>query len=555
MSVIRRTVKVEVMGVDDANASGIADTNSAKGDGANSGRDSILSRKLKKIVECDLEADVELQEALQELSIFFPENTLRTRRFLRGDVERRSLHISREFLSELDGVRQAVNEVADVFVSLTHSAQAMQRQLEATKAKTRDLIRQTSALQAEGQALAVQEATVHQFIVDYQLTVEQMTSLREGDVGDQFFSALDRAQDIHRNCKGLLQSGQHSTALEVMDQMSQFQEAALERLYRWAQSQCRTVDTPRARPDQGGGGDLLARAMRHLLRRPVMFRYVLDEYCSARRAVLVRTFIDALTAGGPGGTPKPIELHAHDPPRYIGDMLAWLHQAIPGEKENAMSLLKLCKDPPPPTEAAEGTEAPPAADVAQLCEEALASVTEEVCRPLRTRVEQILLLEQSPLVLHRLSSLVRFYMGTIKQIIPETGALLQTLADLDQLAYKQFLSVLQTTVHQHLSLTAPNSSTNGPAGGSNVVAAAAAASGPSVHDLAPTRSSTALLNLLKEILSTSSVVDEQESQLAEIVSSVVDPILDDVASIASTLPTTDADVFQLNSIYQVRKKC
>ncbi len=221
------------MGVDDANASGIADTNSAKGDGANSGRDSILSRKLKKIVECDLEADVELQEALQELSIFFPENTLRTRRFLRGDVERRSLHISREFLSELDGVRQAVNEVADVFVSLTHSAQAMQRQLEATKAKTRDLIRQTSALQAEGQALAVQEATVHQFIVDYQLTVEQMTSLREGEVGDQFFSALDRAQDIHRNCKGLLQSGQHSTALEVMDQMSQFQEAALERLYRW----------------------------------------------------------------------------------------------------------------------------------------------------------------------------------------------------------------------------------------------------------------------------------------------------------------------------------
>ena len=55
-------------------------------------------------------------------------------------------------------------------------------------------------------------------------------------------------------------------------------------------------------------------------------RYVLDEYTASRRQLLVRSFVDALTVGGPGGTPRPIELHAHDPPRYVGDMLAWLHQ-------------------------------------------------------------------------------------------------------------------------------------------------------------------------------------------------------------------------------------
>lgn len=24
--------------------------------------------------------------------------------------------------------------------------------------------------------------------------------------------------------------------------------------------------------------------------------------------------------------PRPIEMHAHDPRRYVGDMLAWVHQ-------------------------------------------------------------------------------------------------------------------------------------------------------------------------------------------------------------------------------------
>jgi len=71
-------------------------------------------------------------------------------------------------------------------------------------------------------------------------------------------------------------------------------------------------------------------------------RYVIDEYCTARKAVVLRSFLDALTVGGAHGTPRPMELHAHDPPRYVGDMLAWLHQMTPTEKESAHSLLKGC---------------------------------------------------------------------------------------------------------------------------------------------------------------------------------------------------------------------
>lgn len=48
----------------------------------------------------------------------------------------------------------------------------------------------------------------------------------------------------------------------------------------------------------------------------------------------------ALTRGGPGGTPRPIELQAHDSLRYVGDMLAWIHQAAASEKEMLESLFQ-----------------------------------------------------------------------------------------------------------------------------------------------------------------------------------------------------------------------
>lgn len=61
----------------------------------------------------------------------------------------------------------------------------------------------------------------------------------------------------------------------------------------------------------------------------------------ARQSTLLTQFLDALTRGGPSGLPRPIELHAHDPIRYAGDMLAWVHQAIAAECEFLESLFGL----------------------------------------------------------------------------------------------------------------------------------------------------------------------------------------------------------------------
>lgn len=50
------------------------------------------------------------------------------------------------------------------------------------------------------------------------------------------------------------------------------------------------------------------------------------QVANMRHNALFRRFISALTRGGPGGLPRPIEVHAHDSLRYVGEMLGWLHQ-------------------------------------------------------------------------------------------------------------------------------------------------------------------------------------------------------------------------------------
>ena len=77
---------------------------------------------------------------------------------------------------------------------------------------------------------------------------------------------------------------------------------------------------------------------------------------------------------GPGGTPRPIELHAHDPQRYVGDMLAFLHQATPTEKENINALLKHC-EPILIKDNIAKEETFKRKEKSEICEESLASIT------------------------------------------------------------------------------------------------------------------------------------------------------------------------------------
>ncbi|KAE8748586.1 hypothetical protein FOCC_FOCC004597 [Frankliniella occidentalis] len=511
-----------------------------------SGQSNVLGKRLNKIFETRLDTDKETLEALKELSTFFTENSIQSRRNLRSKIEKRSLAINEEFLSAFTKVKDALDTVYNDVVSIDSEVRGMSMHLQATRAQTYQLIEHTTQLQAQRKKLSMEQEVASAFLERYQLSPAELTvlhgSTRDSPITPVFFTALQRAQTIHSDCRVLMQSGFQTVALDIMEQMSLHQyiglqqvlshpivvinsltnflvylsvnkEAALERLYRWTQSHCRSVESTET-------AALLTEAMSCLQDRPVLFKYVLDEYGSCRRAALVRAFIDALTKGG--GTLKPIEMHANDPKRYVGDMLAWLHQVIPSEKESLNTLMSLCSK----------------IDVSDHIQQILASITEGVCHPLKVRVDRILSTDATTTILYSVASLLGYYHQIFSQIplralpfqvVPES-MLLGTLAEVRILAQNRFLSALQGRVKQHL---ADRLDTPPP-------------------DLSPSTSVSALMSLLKEVLSVAGVADGRPEDITKMVGVVLDPLLQAVNLSAARLPTTDMAVYLLNCLYQMQ---
>ncbi|CAB4292704.1 unnamed protein product [Prunus armeniaca] len=400
-----------------------------------------LSRKLKKVLECRTDTP-DVLASLNTLSSFYSENTPQSRRNLRSTIEKRGLSINLEFLEASQAAQEALDRVEDEVGALASSCDKIAVALSSCTATTGDIIATTERLKQELNVTTQRQQIVSCFLRDYQLSNQEISALREEELNENFFKALSHVQEIHANCKLLLRTHHQRAGLELMDMMAVYQEGAYERLCRWVQAECRRLGDS----DNPEVSDLLKTAVRCLKERPVLFKYCAEEVANMRHNALFRRFISALTRGGPGGMPRPIEVHAHDPLRYVGDMLGWLHQALASERELVFLLL----DPDAAVDTGPATNQfsrSPESDSRKTESDltfVMDRIFEGVCRPFKVRVEQVLQSQSSLIISYKLSNTLEFYSHTISDFLGRETALSDTLWTLKDAAQKTFFDILKT---------------------------------------------------------------------------------------------------------------
>jgi len=267
-------------------------------------------------------------------------------------------------------------------------------------------------------------------------------------VDDQFFATLAKAKRVRKDCELLLGLETQTLGLEVMDQASRAINQAFQKLHRWVQHEFKSLNFEKAQIGLAMGG-----ALRALAERPSLFQSCLDFFAEAREQVLSDGFLTALTGStylsATDPTVKPIELAAHDPLRYVGDMLAWTHSAAVGERE-ALEMLFIADG----GELARGIQAGRENEVWHLMAEdgeetsaydAVGALNELVdkdvsgcARILRQRVEQVIQTNEEAISAYKLANLVDFYRATFSKLLGSRSVLVDCLDNLAAEALRQF---------------------------------------------------------------------------------------------------------------------
>ena len=122
----------------------------------------------------------------------------------------------------------------------------MQEELHSTKESTAALMQRTNELNDEAKLLTMQQTLTEAFCNKFYILPEEEKLLRSKEFlttkdVPHLLQVLKKIKKIHGDAKVLLRSRNQTTGLEIVERMGQFEELGFEKLYRWAQRECRFV--------------------------------------------------------------------------------------------------------------------------------------------------------------------------------------------------------------------------------------------------------------------------------------------------------------------------
>ncbi|BGP43615.1 Golgi transport complex subunit 6 [Rhodotorula kratochvilovae] len=375
---------------------------------------------------------------------------------LRKEVDGKMAQGSREFLDAFSEVNDKLSMLQSHLDAMHVCCDEVQTELDKANQGTRYLLEHAEGLRQQRATTTVQQSLVHVFLSRFTLTDAELRALtsREVPVGPELFAAMDKTERIRADCRALLsgEAGEGTQAgLDIMEYTSQHLEAGFAKIHKWLTFEAR-----------GFAKDVLEvsatvrEAVARLKARPELLSEVLTVLGTTRSTSILNLFLDALTRGGRNGLPRPIELHAHDPIRYIGDMLAWLHQAMAGEREFLESLFGTKDDEKALRRVGEvhalsrhrrvktGVEGAEKVRTDRDRVKKLLDRDFEGCgRPLKIRVQQTIKSQESPIMAYRIATLIHFYKVTMERTVGEDALMSTVLGEIMDHAYEVFFETLK----------------------------------------------------------------------------------------------------------------
>lgn len=416
----------------------------------------------------------------------------------------------------------------------------MKRHITAAHQETKPVLEEASQLLKQKDQVEAKQQLLKAFDAHFIMSEDDiaiLTSTAE-PVNDRFFSLLARAKRIQNDCEILLGTENQRLGFEIMEQTSKNLNGAFQKLYRWIQREFKSLNLENPQISSS-----IRRALRVLAERPSLFQNCLDFFAEAREHILSDAFYTALTGSSVNGqedtTIKPIELVAHDPLRYVGDMLAWTHSATVSERE-ALEVLFISDGDEIAKGIQAGLDSEPwnrisededtnSFDGLKALNELVDRDVAGVARVLRQRIGQVVQSHEETIMAYKIANLLNFYRVTFSKLLGDDSALLDSLSTLEESALRQF----RVLMRDHIASLQADAQAIPP-------------------DLSPPDFLLDGLKQLTSIMKTYDTsltsLDSRETDFLPILTEAFDPFIQAYESISKSLTGSQTAIFTINCL-------
>ncbi|EPY54029.1 transport complex peripheral subunit Cog6 [Schizosaccharomyces cryophilus OY26] len=404
----------------------------------------LISKNIAQLSSINY-ANPQLESALQQLSERKFKNEKEARDQFPFETFSDLIWTNGSILHELSNLTNHIESMNESFSSFSGLIDSYDSQWNSKSKAALELYNKYQAFEAEEKRIYEKLNGIEYFENNFLISDEDLIHLTShNDVDDRFYSILEKAQSIHDNTNSLFTPVSEFLNYEslegIIKTMSKHIDTAYGKLYRFVELELRNprvIQTMETNPD-------IKRAITKLLSENTMSSRTINLIIQVRQQNLHSAYVTALTRGDSLSSSKPIELSAPDSLRFIGDLLAWIHQTIVNEKELIDSIFasrrqQVNSHPMPPWDLP--------STVQEQANNLLDGSLYGICRPLLSRAQTSILDLTDTIRLYNLVELLGFYHEAFSKIIHENCIVLKILKTTEDFTYQRMKTVIDDELY------------------------------------------------------------------------------------------------------------
>lgn len=358
------------------------------------------------------------------------------RKSLRSKLENSMLNSHSEILSNFHFVARRIKRLSE---PLERINKAMEHINEADTPKVFEF----DQIREKLEKLKARREVVVKLRDSLTLNQLELDNLQNGNIDDSFFKILDKINFIKEKATYLL-SDEKTTAAgtSLLKSMNNYLMISNKRMYNYLLNFIDEYDTlSRQYGERTIGDEALSKfqtSLVHLSSDVQFLQDFLSRISTLRSKRLLDDFLSQFDIDNKK-LQRPIILSAHDPVRYLGDVLAYLHSMIVNELEFLKSIFKLN----PELITSDSILKDNMEYVQDLHLKLLNKIFASLSNTVRIRLEQIVRFENDPLLnLDIVQCLSLYQMMFTRSGISEPSILITSIHDLENLARSKVITSL-----------------------------------------------------------------------------------------------------------------
>ena len=294
-------------------------------------------------------------------------------------------------------------------------------------------------LYKEKQLIGIKKDLLEAFKNKFTLNEYEEYVLMEGDLNEEFFAALAKAESIVDNCSILLAEDNPQLGLKIMSKANAVINKAIERAVHYCH---RTLDNLYSLNSKSRL--ITLHKCFQFLKDKDRFDEIIDKFSESRSKDLLREFYNqiqglvepvpterrpsARSAASSSTDIRPLFMSAHDPVRFVGDFLAYIHSIAVNESETITNIFTMGDDNDHQFDS--------------IIQSVTNKILKALSKPIKSRIEQIISTETKLLTIFQIFNLVELYSMMFDKQLHQSQDLVSTMKLLVHACQERIFSIV-----------------------------------------------------------------------------------------------------------------